>query len=301
MNNNLKIACLFGGPGSHNAGMGKELYDLDEDCRRVFKTASDVMGYDMAELCFYGEKEALKQTIYSLPSVLTIDLCAYLLATKQGYTFQALAGFSLGEYAALVAAGVVSIPKTFELVKRLSLASDSVLTDGLYGMAAVNLPPEKCENICLAIKNGYVRVANYNSQNQVTLAGNENGLNTFKMIATECGGKFIPISVDRPFHSQLMKRAADIYQAEIESIEFENPTIPLYMNVTGERVSTADKVKAYLVKHLYSPVLWTQTLENLHMAGIELYIECGLKSVLCRLVKDTLGYVDGRTMFFRAS
>src|SRR5690554_3161702 len=103
-----KTACLFGGAGSQYIGMGKDFYDLDEDCRQIFITASDVMGYDLAELCFYGKEEALNESIYSFPSMLTIDLCAYTMAIKRGFSFQALAGFSLGEYAALVAAQVVS-------------------------------------------------------------------------------------------------------------------------------------------------------------------------------------------------
>lgn len=299
MNINTKTACLFGGQGTQYIGMGKEFYDLDDNCRQIFKIASNVMGYDMAEFCFYGEEEKLSQTIYSLPSMLTIDLCAYTMAVKQGYTFQALAGFSLGEYAALAAAQVVSIPVAFELFKNTLLAADSVLNDDVYSMSVVNLPAEICENICSNIENGIVRVANYNSKKQVTIAGNNKGLNAFKIIASELGGKMIPLNVNRPFHSELMNPVAEIIRNQVESIKFDYPRIPLYMNVTGEKVTSVEEIKSNINKHFYFPVLWTKTLENMRMANIERYVECGSKGVLCRMVRNTLEIDKEKTVFFR--
>lgn len=295
----MKTACLFGGQGSQYIGMGQEFYEADEDCRRLFHIASEVMGYDMAELCFYGEEETFQHEIYSLPSMLTIDLCAFTLAVKQGFSFQALAGFSLGEYAALAAARVVSVRDSFELVKQLVAASHSVLQEGSYSMAAVNLPAEMCDMMCSHIHSGYVRVANYSSTKQVTLAGNGKGLEAFRQLASDFGAKVMPINVNRPFHCKLMEPAAAIYKEEIQSFSFTDPIIPIYMNVTGEMETNADQIKLNVVQQLCSPVLWVQTLENMHVAGIERYVECGLRSVLCRMARDTLGIAREQTVFLR--
>ncbi|MHA7581383.1 ACP S-malonyltransferase [Paenibacillus vandeheii] len=296
-----KTACLFGGQGLQYIGMGKEFYEFDEDCRQIFKTAEDVMGYDMAELCFYGQEESFEKEINSLPSMLTIDLCAFTVALKKGFSFQAVAGFSLGEYASLVAAKVVTVKEAFELVKIIAMISESELTDGSYGMAAVFTTAEMCENICASIQNGYVKIANYNSIKQVTIAGNMNGLESFRQIAAGLRIKVIPIKVNRPFHSGLMESAAKIFHNEIRATRFAAPVIPIYMNVTGEAETNAEEIKANLIKSLYSPVLWTETLRNLHLAGFEYYVECGLNNVLCRMVRDTLGIDKKNTLFIRAT
>lgn len=301
MNDRRKTACLFGGQGMQHIGMGKEFYELDEDCRQLFQIGGDVMGYDMAELCFDGPEEAFSREIYSLPSMLTIDLCAFTMAVKKGFSFQAMAGFSLGEYAALAAAQVVSVRDAFELIKQLILASESELKDDAYGMAAVNMPTETCETICVSIQSGYVRIANYNSSKQVTLAGTLGGLESFRRIAAGLNVKVIPIKVNRPFHCELMEPAAKIYHNEIRAIQFADPVIPIYMNVTGEMETNAGEIKSKIVQQLYSPVLWIKTMENMHLAGFEHYVECGLNSVLCRMVRDTLGIGREQTVFLRSS
>lgn len=300
--NRGKTACLFGGQGLQYIGMGKDYYDVDEDCRQIFKTASDVMGYDMAELCFDGQAEQYEEEIYSLPVMLTIDLCAFTLAVKRGLAFQAVAGFSLGEYATLVAAQVVSLPDAFELVKNLVLASESGFKrEGTYGMAAVNTTAEMCESMCDSIRDGYVRVANYNSIRQVTIAGDGKGLQAFAEKAAVHTIKVIPIKVNFPYHSVLMEPAARVYQNEIRSIAFSDAVIPIYMNATGEIETNGNVIKAHVVRQLHSPVLWTKTMKNMHAAGFEHYVECGLNSVLCRMITETLGIDRSKTMFLRTS
>lgn len=301
MNNVAQIACLFGGQGTQYIGMGKEFYDLDEDCRQIFKIASRVMNYDMADLCFYGEEEQFEKTTFSLPSMLTIDLCAYTLAIKQGFSFTALAGFSLGEYATLAAAEIVSMSEAFEIVKLLIASSESVLQQGSYGMMAVNASSETCEHICDRVEKGDVAIANYTSKKQMSLAGSTEGLDNFKSIAHELGIKTIPIHVNRPFHSQLMKPAADILAKELEHFTFLDPKLPVYMNVDGKKVDQGEQIKSNIIKQLYSPVRWTQTLENMFAANIDTYVECGLKSVLSRTVRDTIDIDRKHTIFLSAN
>ncbi|MFD1989560.1 ACP S-malonyltransferase [Paenibacillus nicotianae] len=301
MNKVSQIACLFGGQGTQYIGMGKEFYDLDEDCRQIFKIASQVMNYDMAELCFYGEEEQFTKTTFSLPSMLTIDLCAYILGIKQGFSFTALAGFSLGEYATLAAAEVVSTAEAFEIVKILIESSESVLQQGSYGMMAVNASSETCQHICDRIEKGEVAIANYTSKKQMSLAGDIEGLNAFKDIANEFEIKTIPIHVNRPFHNRLMKPAADILEKQLEHFKFLDPKLPIYMNVDGKKVDQGDKIKSNIIKQLYSPVKWTQTLENMFTANIDTYVECGLKSVLSRTVRDTINIDRKNTIFLSAN
>lgn len=294
-----KTACLFGGQGLQYIGMGKDFYELDEDCRDIFRTASAVMGYDMAELCFDGQEEAYAQEIYSLPIMLTIDLCAFTVALKKGFVFQAVAGFSLGEYAALAAARVVTVQDTFELVKQLVLAADAELKEGTYGMAAVNATAEMCERLCASAR-GYVQIANYNSAKQVTIAGDLDGLTSFAQIAAGLKIKVIPVKVNHPFHSERMQAAAKAFEDNIQSVQFSDSAIPVYMNVTGEPETRAERFRGNLVRQLHSPVLWTKTLQSLHVAGFEHYVECGLNNVLGRMVRDTLGIAREQTVFLRA-
>lgn len=303
MDNTKQTACLFGGHGSQYIGMGKAYYEIDKDCREIFEIASNVMGYDMAEFCFYGDEEKLSQTLYSLPSLLTIELCEYTLTIKEGYKFGAYAGFSLGEYAALAASRVVSIPTAFELLKNMLIVGDSVLQDNDYSMSVINLPPEICENICLNVNRGsgkgIVKIANYNSPKQVTVAGNIQGLESFMELAKDLKGKIIPLNVYRPFHSDLMISVFPTIKKEVENYSYSLPIAPLYMNATGESVSTIEDIKSNISRHFIYPVLWSTTLNNMHTKGIQQYFEYGSKGALCRMVKDNLNIDKSQTAFFK--
>ncbi|WP_077303232.1 ACP S-malonyltransferase [Virgibacillus pantothenticus] len=292
MKSNLKTACLFGGHGSQYIGMGKEFYEQNGGCRQIFNIGTSVLGYDVAEYCFYGVTEDdFDESFYSLTSLLAVNLSAYTMAINKGYTFNAYAGFSLGEYAALAASGTISIHESFELLKELLIIAESLPQDASYSMSVVNLPPEICEHICLEVRSmdKKVTVSNYNTHNQVTIAGSIEGIEQFKILSSKFGAKMYPISIHRAFHTEYMSTVEDIIRKQIDNYNFAIPKTSLYMNATGKEITSLEEIKLNIVCHFSSPVLWSQTLMNMHNSKIQRYIECGSRGILSRMVRNNLG------------
>ncbi|WEG19171.1 ACP S-malonyltransferase (plasmid) [Alkalihalophilus pseudofirmus] len=292
MNRNIKTACLFGGHGSQYKGMGREFYEQSEECRQIFNIGSSILKYDVAEYCFYGVNEdAIEKPFYSLTSLLVVDLCVYTMALNNNYKFNAHAGFSLGEYAALTASGAISIHQSFELLKELLLIAESLEDSNSYSMSVVNLPPEICEDICLKLKNinEKVVVSNYNTHNQVTVAGTVKGLEHFKNLSYKYGAKMIPINIHRAFHTEFMNPLQKDLKKEVDKFTFEIPKTPLYMNASGREVTSLDELRTNISCHFTTPVLWSHSLMNMFNSGISRFIECGSRGVLSRMVRNNLG------------
>ena len=283
-------ALLFGGQGTQYPGMGKEIYSAHEECRHIFAVASRIFERDIARLCFNGKQDTLNKTQNTQPAVLAVDLCAYALAKKAGHTFHAAAGFSLGEYAALVAAGVTDIEGAFTMVKWRTESMLETMNDRPYGMlAAIQISVEKAEGLCRRVTEGEVFVSNHNSARQLSLSGDLPGLRAFRKLAQENGAVTIPLHVNQPFHCRLMEPAARGYAEKLKSIPLKSPAIPLYMNAVGRAVMPEEDIRDLLVRQVTAPVLWKETLETMYADGLLSFWECSPKSVCSRFLKETLG------------
>lgn len=285
----MKIAFLFSGQGAQYPGMMKDLCDTDEAARRVFEQADKALGRSISQVCFEGTQEDLNLTHNTQPCMLAGDLAAGMALRAKGIEPDAVAGFSLGEYAALAFAGAIPVEEAFRVVQIRADAMQEAVAPGEGAMAAfVGATAEQVEQLCAKVTKGYVVAANYNSPVQTVVSGTAAGVDEACELAEAEGLRSIKLAVSAPFHCALMEPAAMRLGEEFKSIPFADPSVPVYMNVDGEPITTAAPVADLLVKQAMNPVRWVQTLENMQAAGIDTFIECGPGKTLSGLVKKTL-------------
>lgn len=285
----MKIGILFSGQGAQYPGMMKDLYEDEVAARELFDKADITLGREISKLCFEGKQEDLNLTHNTQPCMLVGDLAAGMVLRAHGIQADAVAGFSLGEYAALAYAGVISIDDVFQIIQVRADAMQDAVAPGEGGMAAfVGAAADQIENICKKVTRGYVVAANYNSPVQTVVSGSAAGVDEACELAESEGLRCIRLAVSAPFHCKLMEPAANRLEEEFKTISFNNPTIPVYMNVDGKPVTDGKIVADLLVKQAMSPVCWVQTLENMQADGIDTFIECGAGKTLSGLVKKTL-------------
>lgn len=281
-----QYALIFPGQGSQYQGMGKDLYDNSEAARNVFKTADEVLGYRISDLCFNGTNEDLTKTINSQPCILTVSIAALeALKEKMNVDIVAAAGHSLGEYAALYAAEAIDLKTVIQLIaKRASLMNKAAENTNGTMAAVIGLDNESVIKVTQNLNNVYV--ANFNSPGQVVITGDKeeitNSLDKFK----EAGAKrVLPLAVSGAFHSPLMNEAADEFVNFVKQFKFNNTKIPVYTNVDANAETDASIFMEKLPKQIYSSVLWTQTINNIEKSGISNFIEIGPGKVLSGLNK----------------
>ncbi len=278
-------AYVFPGQGAQFVGMGKDLYDSNPEAKALFEKANEVLGFRITDLMFNGTEEDLKQTKVTQPAIF---LHSVILAKSLGDDFKPdmVAGHSLGEFSALVAAGALSFEEGLKLVSKRAHAMQKACEAQPSTMAAVlALPDEKVEELCAEVK-GVVAPANYNCPGQVVISGTIEGIDAAceKMLAA--GAKrAMKLKVGGAFHSPLMQPAHDELAAAIEAAEFKTPIAPVYQNVDGKPHTDPEEIKANLIKQLTAPVRWTQDVENMIADGADEFIELGPGSVLQGLVK----------------
>lgn len=285
----MKIGILFSGQGAQYPGMMQDFYDTEPSARELFDKADTILGRKISKVCFEGSQEELNLTHNTQPCMLAGDLAASVVLKEHGIHVDAVAGFSLGEYAALAYAGAISMDDVFRIVQIRADAMQEAVAPGKGAMAAfVGAAAGQVEEICLKVTRGYVAAANYNSPIQTVVSGSSDGVDEACELAEAAGLHFVKLAVSAPFHCALMEAAAKRLEEEFKRIYFQNPTVPVYMNVNGKPVTDSVVIADLLVKQATSPVRWVQTLENMQADGIDTFIECGPGKTLSGLVKQTI-------------
>ncbi|MBQ9244955.1 ACP S-malonyltransferase [bacterium] len=277
-------ALIFPGQGAQKTGMGKDLYENSKAAKQVFDTADRVLGYKISEICFSGTEEELMKTINSQPCILTVSIAALeALREETQINISACAGHSLGEYAALYAAGALDLESVFKLIHKRATLMNKAAEETNGSMAAViGLDNETVIKVAESLNNVYV--ANFNSPGQVVITGDKEEINNNLDKFKEAGAKkVIPLSVSGAFHSPLMKQAGTEFENYVKQFNFSNTKIPVYTNVDAKAETKGIEFLNKLPKQIYSSVRWTQTINNITNEGIKDFIEIGPGKVLAGL------------------
>lgn len=287
-----KTAFLFPGQGSQFVGMGYSFYQSSSQAKRLFNDAEEILGIPLKRLCFEGPLEELTATRVAQPAILTVSYIIYTLLKSEGIAPSWVAGHSLGEYTALVAAGALTFKDALSLVRRRAELMGQVPGEG--GMAAVlNTPREVLEELVSdLVSEGPLELANHNSPSQIVVSGEKTlVIRLVERINKEKLGKAILLEVSGAFHSRLMLPAAEEFRKDLDNIKFAPLSVPLIANVSAKEVNSPDELPDLLERQIYSPVLWEESLRNLEALGCGSFLEAGGK-VLTGLVKKTLKGVD---------
>jgi len=285
----MKIGFLFSGQGAQYPGMIKDLYDSEEDVFNVFEQADNVLNRSISKICFEASQEELNLTHNTQPCMLAADIAAAMALKAHEIEADAVAGFSLGEYAALAYSGAISNEDAYKVIQIRADAMQAAVEPGKGAMAAfVGASVEQIEDIVKKVSSGYVAIANYNSNVQTVISGLNEGIDEACAIAAEQGVRAVKLAVSAPFHCELMKPAAERIGQELGTIAVSDPRIPVYMNVNGKPITHKEEIKELLVQQAMSPVQWVSTLRNMQEDGIDTFIECGAGKTLVGLVKKTL-------------
>lgn len=278
-------AYVFPGQGAQFSGMGKNLYENSPIAKELFDKANDILGFRITDIMFEGTDEQLRQTKVTQPAIF---LHSVILAKTLGNEFKPdmVAGHSLGEFSALVAAGALSFDDGLKLVYQRAMAMQEACEAQPSTMAAIlGLDDEIVENICNEI-NEVVVAANYNSPGQIVISGSFEGIDSAIEKLNQAGAKrALKLNVGGAFHSPLMEPAAEKLAAAINNTEFKQPVCPVYQNVSANPVKDINQIKENLIKQLTSPVKWTQIMQNMINDGATSYTEVGPGNVLQGLIK----------------
>ena len=279
---------LFSGQGSQYEGMGRDIAESSSDLLSVYETGSAVLGRDLKEICFSAPLEELSRTVNSQPAIMATSIVCLEAAKAKGFTFEGVAGHSLGEYAAMYASGMISLEDAFRLIRARAEAMEEATQATSGAMAAImKIEPEKVEEVCSNAKE-YVTAVNYNSPVQTVVAGTPEGIEEVSEIFKEMKARVIPLNVAGAFHSKLMQGAADKFYETAKTITFRAPQVKYYSNVTGGELTDFSDMASLLAKHIVSPVRFTSELAAMSEAGADRFVEFGPGRTLTGLVKKTL-------------
>jgi [acyl-carrier-protein] S-malonyltransferase len=285
-----KYAFLFPGQASQYAGMGRDLGDNFAAAREVFAEADDALGFSLSQMCFDGPAEELQLTENTQPAILTVSVAAYRVAVGEGLAQpDFVAGHSLGEYSALVAAGAVSLADAVRAVRLRGRYMQEAVPVGVGAMAAVmgadiGLLDEVCRE---AAQGDVCQPANINSANQIVIAGHAGAIDRAIALLKDRGiRKAIKLNVSAPFHCPLMQPAQERLAQDLAQLNFSDLAMPLVSNVDADFNRDGEKARAALVKQVTAPVRWAESMENLIAAGATAFVEIGPGKVLCGLLRQ---------------
>ena len=283
------IAFLFPGQGSQAVGMGKELAEKYPVARQTFEEADDALGYKLSHLCFEGAEEGLRMTEITQPAILTASVAAWRVLREKGLVPNLVAGHSLGEYSAHVAAGTLSFSDAVRTVRARGKYMQEAVPLGVGAMAAIlGMDPEKVTAVCADAAQGEVcEPANINSSEQIVISGHASAVERATKIASERGAKrAIMLSVSAPFHCSLMKTAQERLAADLSLLKLQKPAIPLVCNVDAAVMDNTEPSRDALVRQVTGSVKWDQSVRLLIAKGIQTFVEVGPGKVLCGLMRQ---------------
>ncbi|MBR0518453.1 ACP S-malonyltransferase [bacterium] len=286
----MRIAFVFPGQGAQKTGMGLDLYEHSENVKKLYEKADKILGFSLSEMCFRGSEEDLKQTINTQPAIYVMSVAISQLLKENGINPGITAGHSIGEYAALTTAGVISFEEGIKLVRERGRLMNEAGIKAPGTMAAImGMKFDDVKKYCEeASEAGIVEVANFNSPEQIVISGEIAGVEKAMEIMKANGAKrVVPLKVGAAFHSRLMKEAGEIFAKLLDKAEFKKPEIPVVSN-SNARISTdPEELRTALKAQMLGSVIWVDSIKAMANHGTEIFVEAGPGKALCGMIKKT--------------
>lgn len=284
-----KIAFLFPGQGSQSTGMGKALAETFPSAKAVFQEADEALNFPISQLCFEGPDDQLRMTQNTQPALLTVSIAALAVLREKGFAPAIVAGHSLGEYSALVAAGSLKFADAVRLVRQRGLYMQEAVPAGVGAMAAILKPPlDKLDAILAEAAQGeVVSAANFNSPDQLVIAGHAGAVGRASEALKAAGAKrAVPLPVSAPFHCSLMKPAQERLKVDLDACDFADLQVPLINNVESREITSGADARQGLYLQVPGAVRWTEAMHLLAARGVDRAVEVGAGAVLCGLLRQ---------------
>src|ERR1700736_5818181 len=284
-----KVAFVFPGQASQYPGMGKELAEMYPSAKAVFEEADKALGFSISKMCFEGTEEEPKLTANTQPAILTCSVAVYRVLAEKGLTPDFVAGHSLGEYSALVAAGGLKFADAVQLVRKRGTYMQDAVPAGVGAMAAImGLSPAVVADACKRAAEGEIcSAANLNSPDQTVISGHAGAVKRAVELASQAGAKrAVILAVSAPFHSALMMPAQEKLEKELRQTQFSDLKVPLVTNVDADTITRGDEAREALIRQVTMPVRWEESMRLLIDEGVDTFVEVGPSRVLVGLLRQ---------------